>query len=257
MPPQRLYQRIYQIKLLLKTIFTGKKPRDDFDWNLYTQHYRGELKEVEENHTTILKPGDYFFEKGFLVKKNQIRPLHVNHFAIYETILSLQPRSVLEVGCGGGDHLHNLKTIRPALNLFGEDLSDKQIGLLKKRHPELGITVKSHDITSSILLDWPPIDIVYTQAVIMHIKTGNKHLTALTNLFKMAKKQVILMENWYDHDFIKDINFLKQQGKISWPTLYLYARPYPDTSKPHLLIASAMPLKGYSEISQDDEMRQG
>lgn len=256
MPKQRFYQRVYQVKNLIKSTITQKKTADDFDWSIYTQHYRGELKEVEENYTTILKPGDYFFEKGVLAKKNKIRPLHGNHHALYETILFLQPKSVLEVGCGGGDHLHNLKTLRPALNLFGEDLSAKQIKLLQQRHPYLGVPVKQHDITSSILVDWPPIDIVYTQAVIMHIKTGDKHLIALTNLFKMAKKQVILMENWRDHDFIKDINLLKSQGKISWPALYLYARPFQNTAIPQLLIVSALPLQGYQKISQDEEMRQ-
>lgn len=255
MPQQPLYTKIYQIKYFFKSLITGKKTKDDFDWDLYPKHYSGELREVEKDNTTILETNDYALDNGRLVLKNKILPLHPNHLLLYETILQLHPSTVLEVGCGGGDHLCNLKILQPKLTLFGEDLSSKQIELLYKRHPDLDATIKQHNIISSSLLDWPPIDIVFTQAVIMHIRTEKNHLIALSNLFKMATKQVILMENWHNHDFIKDIHFLKQKGKIQWPELHLYSRPIPGTSRPHILIASAPPLEGYTKVMNDEHFR--
>ncbi len=256
MPKQRLYQRIYQVKLLLKSLFKGKKSNDDFDWDLYTQHYKGELKQVEEIETTTLKTGDYHFENGSLVKKTGIKPLHTNHQLLYETILQLHPHSVLEIGCGGGDHLANLELLNPELVVNGEDLSSNQIAFLHERHPGLKGTVKQHSIVSEQLLDWPAIDLVYSQAVIMHINTGDNHRRGLMNMFSMADKYVVLMENWFSHDFVKDIKELMAQKKLNWSELHLYSRPYPNTDKPYLLIASRQPLTGYQELSSDEELRQ-
>lgn len=256
MPRQRLYMRVYQVRHLLKTIFTGKKTADDFDWDLYTQHYKGELKHVEETATAVLKPGDYVFEHNTLVKKNQVKPLHDNHLVLYETILQLNPATALEVGCGGGDMLANLATLHPTMKLFGEDRSDKQLALLHQRHPNLRAKVELHDITTPPLTSWPTIDLVFTQAVIMHIKTGETHRHALKHMFQMADKYVVLMENWRDHDFVKDILALQAQGELGWPELHLSARPYPGSDKPYLLVASKHPLPQYQAITTDEQLRQ-
>jgi len=256
MPRQRLYQRVYQVKNLVKNVLTGRKVTDDFDWDLYTQHYKGELKQVEEIESTIINPGDYQFENGTLRKMTNTKPLHLNHHLLYETILQLQPNSVLEVGCGGGDHLHNLQVLSPDLTIFGEDLSNKQLDLLHQRHPDLRAKVQQHDITSPTLAPWPPVDLVFTQAVVMHIKTGDNHRTALKNIFHIAQKYVLLMENWRDHDFVKDILDLSARGELGWPKLYLSSRPYTGTDKPYLIVASREPLPQYQPLTSDDQLRQ-
>jgi hypothetical protein len=255
MPRQRLYQRIYQVKSLLKTFLTGKKTADDFDWDLYTQHYKGELKHVEEIETTVLKSGDFVFENETLKKVSDIKPLHVNHHLLYETILQLNPNSVLEIGCGGGDHLHNLSVLRPSLSLYGEDLSNNQLALLHERHPDLKARVQQHSITATELLTWPPIDLVYSQAVVMHIKTGETHKVALKNMFHMAQKYVVLMENWHSHNFVADIRELQTKGVLGWQELHLHARPYPGTKHPYIVIASRTPLPQYPVVHSDEELR--
>lgn len=256
MPRQRLYQRIYQVKYLLKTLLTGKKNSDDFDWDLYTQHYKGELKQVEEIETTVLKPGDYKFENNSLIKVANIKPLHLNHHLLYETMLQLNPQTILEIGCGGGDMLANMATLHPTMKIYGEDRSAKQIAFLHQRHPNLRATVVQHDITTNTLVDREPIDLVFTQAVVMHINTGDNHRTALKNIFHMAQKHVLLMENWRSHDFFKDIQELQAKGELGWPELHLYSRPYTGTDKPYLLIASRTPLPQYQILSADEELRQ-
>lgn len=256
MPRQRFYQRVYQVKYLLKSLLTGKRTADDFDWDLYTQHYKGELKHVEEIETTILKPGDYKFAGGSLAKVSDIKPLHKNHHILYETILQLQPQGVLEVGCGGGDHLHNLEVLQPGLTLYGEDLSNNQLELLHQRHPDLKAKVQQHDITSHQLAAWPPLDLVFTQAVVMHIKTGDNHRTALKNIFHLAKKYVLLMENPRSHEFVKDMKDLQAKNELGWSELHLHTRPYPGTDKPYLLIASRQPLPQYPVLNSDQELLQ-
>lgn len=256
MPRQRLYQRVYQVKNLLKNVMTGKKVTDDFDWDLYTQHYKGELKHVEETATTVLKPGDYAFAHDKLEKIKDIKPLHKNHLILYETILQLNPSSAIEIGCGGGDMLANLATLHPTMKIFGEDRSDKQLALLHQRHPNLRATVAQHDITASRLTTWPPIDLVFTQAVVMHIKTGDTHRQALKHIFQMAQKYVVLMENWRAHDFVQDILDLQAKGELGWPEVHLQSRPYPGTDKPYLLVASRTPLPQYQTLRSDQDLRQ-
>ena len=86
--------------------------RDDFDWTRYTgESYQNELVALEREHTILLKPTDA--ANGQIVIQG--KPLHPNHRLIYETVLRLQPRSILEVGAGGGDHLANLSTLFPVL----------------------------------------------------------------------------------------------------------------------------------------------
>ncbi len=250
----KTYTRVYLIKDLFKTIFTGRKIIDDFDWDLYTQHYRGELVEVADHNSTILESGQYIFNDGILQKKQDILDLHPNHFLLYETVLQLKPRSVLEIGCGGGDHLHNLKVLRPSLELYGEDRSRNQLTLLHERHPQLDAQVVEHNITSETLIQRPAIDLVYSQAVIMHIK--DNHLKGLANMFTMAKQYVVLMENWHSHDFVADLLKLQFSGLLGWKSLYLSARPVAGTTQPYILIASREAMPQYIPINNDDQLRE-
>ena len=63
-------------------------------------------------------------------------------------------------------------------------------------------------------------DAAFTQAVIMHIHTGESHLVAMENLFKMAKKYVILYESMKNHHFLNDIKNSIQKKRISWDNIF-------------------------------------
>ena len=138
------------------------------------------------------------YDKNSCLNKTNdvILPLHPNHRLLYETILQLNPRSLEEIGCGCGDHLYNLGVLSPEINLSGIELSAAQIKFFKKRHPNLRANISQYDSTLLLGGNNQSFDIAFTQAVIMHIKTADKHLIALQNLFKLASKQVVLMENW-------------------------------------------------------------
>lgn len=238
----------YRIRTKLLRLFGPAKPAefagDDFDWRAYSTHYADELAEVERDYTTRLSPQDYVVtDDGSLVQKSSKHPLHPNHRLLYETLLQLRPTQVLEIGCGGGDHLYNLSVLAPEICTAGVDRSPEQLDLLKRRSPGLAAAVCVADITRPLPASLPAADIAYTQAVIMHIKTGDAHLDALASMFSAATKQVVMMENWGSHPFLADIRRLHAEGRIPWETSHFYFRRAPELEgKPHLMVVSAAPL---------------
>ena len=227
------------IRILKRNTVSEKQVRDDFDWNTYHDHYKAELAEIQKVHTLKLSPGDYVFCNGNLRLQGSILPLHPNHRLLYETILLLLPKSVMEGGCGGGDHLYNLMILSPQIELYGCDLSSELLALLRQRSPQLKADVRQWDITLPHSTQLPIVDVCFTQTVIMHIKTGNGHLVALANLFKIATKQVVLMENWTQHNFLSDIQMLWDKKMIPWSDLFCYYRNSPEYNRPHLMVVSA------------------
>jgi SAM-dependent methyltransferase len=240
---------LYRIKNKLKRLMTGKKVTDDFDWDLYPEHYQGELDRIAQIRLQVLSPQDYIYKDGELLKNNETPlALHPNHRLLYETVLQLAPSSVMEIGCGGGDHLKNLSLLAPQIKLHGRDLSKEQLAFCRQRHKELKADLGQLDVTLPTPLNFPRVDIVYTQAVIQHIKTGNAHRVALVNLFRIAEKQIVLMENWSCHDFKGDVEFLFSQGLLPWENLYIYYREAGETHKTRIMVVSAVKLKNYGEL---------
>ena len=232
----------------------GSSVQDDFDWDLYTIHYKAELNEEKTLVTQILKSGDYIFKKGVLERCNLIKPaLHPNHHLLYETILLLSPSSLIEFGCGGGDHLSNLSLLDGSISITGLDLSESQIELLNKRHPYLRAKVYRRDITSDFIIDGV-FGIAYSQAVLMHIQKGNSHLKALENMFKYSSDQVVLMENWRRHQFMSDIKKLHLDGLIEWKELFFYYRELKDLPGTKIMIISSVKLKDLDLLRDYDIM---
>ncbi|MBI2509069.1 MAG: class I SAM-dependent methyltransferase [Betaproteobacteria bacterium] len=244
-----LYQRIAR---RVRRLFSSgaRSAADDYDWETYTTGYRSELKAMEGILALTLAAGDYVYRKGCLQRGNSRLPLHPNHALLYETILQLAPRSVFEFGCGGGDHLHNLHVLQPGLELHGVDRSAGQLGFLKERHPGLKARVREMDITLPFPDGLEQADLAYTQAVIMHIHAGDGHLAALSNLFRVARRQVVLMESWQRHDFMADIRRLHASGAIPWERVLLYFREAADGRGVRILVASAEELPGYKVLDE-------
>ena len=211
---------VYRLKSFFKNDIKNIKFKDDFDWDLYTVHYKAEIELMKSENLSIIKINDYSFINSKLICniKNGL-VLHTNHHVLYETLLMLNPNSVIEFGCGGGDHLRNISTLNNQIKLNANDRSTNQIELLKERHRDLKVNIKIQNITEKFDIN-EKYDISYSQAVIMHIKDG--HLQAIENIFNTANEQVVLMENWLEHDFYEDIQMLFNEKRIKWDTLYLY-----------------------------------
>jgi SAM-dependent methyltransferase len=221
----------------------GDELADDYDWGIYSSRYESELAEYEKKYTFRLSEGDCEFSKGALALQKNILPLHPNHRLLYETILQLQPRSAMEIGCGSGDHLSNLAILAPQVELYGCDMSSDQLTLARRRWPNLRADLRKLDITLPHSALLPIVELCYTQCVIMHIQRGNGHLVALANLFKIATPYVVLMENWSSHNFLGDIQELYKRKMIPWSELHCYYRVAPELNRPHLMVASARPLE--------------
>lgn len=220
-----------------------------FNKDTYTAMYKDQLGWWPGEHVQRLSPGDYEFSDGVLLKakaKKDLPPLHCNHRLLYETILQLHPTSVVELGVGSGDHCHNLLVLNPDLKVYGYDLLDSQLEFLRERNPDLPFqNFLQWDITTPNEYTWRR-DIAFTQAVLMHLSEPKHYLIALANVFFVAKRQVILMENWNNHNYMGDIQGLKNHGMIEWPEIYFHYRVAPEReNKPHIMIISATDLKSY------------
>jgi len=113
---------------------------------------------------------------------------------------------------------------------------------LHESYPRLKAEVRIADATVPFTDNFPKVDLSFTQAVIMHIHTGESHLTALANLFNISNKYVMLMERWKNHRFMDDIKLLREQKKIKWDNLYFHYRISAETKRPHLMICSNQKL---------------
>lgn len=238
----RQFPKIYMILSRLKKKIRSCIGADEFNWKKYHHHYQEELNEIKKDHTQVLLLGDYAFSDGVLSLQRNVLPLHPNHRLLYETILHLNPRSVLEVGCGGGDHLFNLSVLAPKMDLFGRDLSAQQLSFLRERHPELKADIGQLDITLPYSSRWPVVDLSFTQAVIMHIHEGNGYCEALSNLFKTTTRYVVLMENWKRHNYLDSIRQIYDKKMIPWSNIFFSYRISPELNKPHLMVVSSVKL---------------
>ena len=222
--------------------------RDDFAWKRYHKCYAEEIKNCEKENTLRLSNKDYKVDEDRL--EFYCNPsLHNNAELIYRIIHDLKPESVAEVGCGGGDHMFNIKKIMPNIKISGCDLLQKQLDFLYERNPTLKDCVSVNDITKSLV---PKSELVYTQAVIMHLQKSNNHIDALINLIDSSDKYIILMENWTRHNFVEDIQDISLGLKGD---LYIYKV---DNGKQLAMVISKVPIMNkklnYIELKNNEEM---
>lgn len=231
---------------------------DDFNWDTYTKcKYGPQQKRVDAQHDTRLDERVYFDREKCRLETGDAN-LHPNSKTIYEVMGVLGAQSTLEVGCGSGDHVRNLKFLYPDLQVYGGDRSEEQLKFLRARNPEIAKFTFLQDITMPLSSKWPTVDVVYSQAVIMHIKTAVSHLNALANMFNLAGKYVVLMENFGCHPFVDDIRRLREGGHLNWEQVHFHVHHFEGS--PHCLIAARQPcslpvLDDYFELPKARKIR--
>lgn len=194
------------IKIWSQFTLVGKRFLDGVNWSSYNGHYLEELKIAEKTNTLLIKNTEMFIENGMIrASTPNLKPLLVTHHLLYETILKLNPQTVLEVGCGAGDHLANLKILSPNLECYGVDLLQKQLDSLNSRHPRNDFQLNVADVT---LVDFllPKVELLFTHAVLMHItEKEHRFQNTLNNIFMSAQQHIVFMENWTQHNFFVSI----------------------------------------------------
>lgn len=178
-----------------------KKLYDCFNWDVYTQtDYLPQILNIVSKENDMLVK-DSVIENGEVVFNDN---LHTNWKEIYHQIIKLKARSVLEVGCGCTHHLMNLYKLDPTLELHGIDYSKNQIDigykLFNLQDYPFKDNLKVQDFTKDIEDTEPKYDVVYTQAVTMHLE-HTRAIKFIKNMGKLAKSHIVMVENINHHDY--------------------------------------------------------
>jgi SAM-dependent methyltransferase len=260
---RQLASRQISIRQALLAISHFLSPRrmlsgDDFNWSSYHLHYRHEISSISKMNNLVLDQDDFSLKGGklSLLKQNSILP---SHHVLYESIANLQASSLLEIGCGGGDHLKNLSTLFPTKLVRGIDLSKEQIAFALERHPDLAGSVSVIDISR----DTPPkalhSDLVYSHAVLMHIsEKGGRFESALENMFIRANNAVVLVENWQQHDFFSAVKRVCASSE-KWSKAQIFVHEssaFPEARAMIIALECSAPLaESYEVFLQGGKLR--
>lgn len=178
-----------------------KKLYDCFNWDNYTRSdYFSQIVDtvMKENTMIISEP---IIENGEPIFKDN---LHTNWKEIYHQVIKSKAASVLEVGCGCAHHLINLHKLNPNLELHGIDYSQEQIDvgykLFSLQDYAFKKNIKVQDFTKDIGDVQPQYDVVYTQAVTMHL-AHERAIRFIKNMGKLAKSKIVMVENITHHDY--------------------------------------------------------
>lgn len=229
---------------------------DDFDWNNYTaDSYERRIKtDIESEFQAIVAKDQVSFDAASGTVSVQGTDMHPNHLLILEAIGQLQPASVHEVGCGGGDHVANGQTLFPDIRFSGGDRGATQLDMARRRHPALSDVFTLQDITMPLSRHWPRANLVFSQAVLMHIHTAVSHFVGLTNLVNTSERYVLMMENYQCHNFVAEMQALHAGGHLDWPDLFIYRFNGSTGARAVLLSKEKLDM---DEITSDAQMREG
>ncbi len=229
---------------------------DDFDWDNYTaDSYQRRIKrDIETTFRPYSTKGELSFDTANGRIISQGAPIHPNQELILEVIGRLAPQTVHEAGCGGGDHIATVAGVFPKVEVSGGDRGATQLDMALSRHPELAGRLGRQDLTMPFSDQWPKADLVYSQAVLMHIHTAVSHFVALANLAHQAQQHVLLVENVQCHDFVADLNALHQGGHLPWKALNLYVVRGSSGAQGILMSKEPQP---FDPLTSDAQLREG
>ena len=144
---------------------------------------RPDSNEIKKFYPDTYKPYNVNFNKATLLAK--IRQKFSPIFKIIDpkdTIdfdLKKDTANVLEIGCGAGNFLYELKLLHPKWNIVGTDISKKNIDILNKNK----INAFVSDLTK-LPIKTKSIDIVYGWMIIEHIHKLNQALSEVNRVLK-------------------------------------------------------------------------
>jgi SAM-dependent methyltransferase len=198
---------------------------DNRNWSVYHTEYAKQIEDLKNEHDLWIVDLGVDGNNELIFENNQ-KELHNNWKDLYNIVYRLGVSSAFEVGCGSGQHLYNLYQIYEGWDCFklgGCDINYEQIQFGKdvlELPNEVYENVRVLDFTRQ---DIPQIvdkyDIVYSQAVLMHLSHHNA-LAVLKNMYEVSNKYIVLVENSNDHINEELVKELGLNVDISYPTRY-------------------------------------
>ena len=215
------------------------KLKDDYEWQTeYPIIHAEQTKKIEDGGEANLPPSlyelgnDFKVEDGKLIVKD--KKLIPNAKLLYETCLKLNPKSIFEVGFGYCNHLVSIKKLLPNTSINGCDISQAMYDAAKKRQGDLlsNFNLKIEDF---LLLNTDErFDMVYSQAVVMHMST-ERAKESIKKMCKISNKYVMIIDGAVQIPNLKP--FVEQFGKVTyfdeWAKKYW---PSPSYSIPPFII---------------------
>lgn len=210
---------------------------DDFNWSTYTDehYYPQQLEIIRTNHCDL-----FISPSGLTYNGNEIQfndNLHPNTKELYHIVHKLQPKSILECGCGAGISLKNLEIIAPDAEIYGVDISEKQLNM-SKWFTKVSDKLNQHMSVMDITKQMPDrkFDFIFTNAVIMHLMPDRAN-SALNNMKNASNKYVYLSENKAPvrNTLIDTVNGIFSDWEIT------YCNNYIDNNNPFVGILLTKP----------------
>lgn len=188
----------------LKRLFMAN---DDFDWHHYNTHYRAEIIASRPHLTDDLSTVEWRLVNGKLFLRADSKPVHPVQVCLSEIVVNLQPKSIAEIGMGGGRYLAGFRhLLGDAVQLLGFDLSQAQMVLFRELYPSVASTVQTAelDITKQPIAWGERPELVLASTVFMHIQRAPAYEEGLKNFIASTTKWAVLMDNYTRHDYYRD-----------------------------------------------------
>lgn len=120
-----------------------------------------------------------------------IREGHEHRWELARHILSHEPSSVLEFGCGSGRNLAVLEDLYPGLSCTGIDSNNVSLESGRDWHPDIGFIFGDEETLS--IANPAVFDIVFTVSVLDHIPDPQWR-SVYDDMVRVARKAVVLLE---------------------------------------------------------------
>lgn len=199
------------------------KENDEYkNWENYTEDYSNQIaNEMSKVHSLFITKFQIHYGNIWFRDADN---LHPNWKEIYNFVIEKKIQSVFECGCGSGQHLKNINIINPSVELNGCDLLQSQLDFgINGLHIEpfilKNVTTTDLSIDGAYQKFNKTVDMVYTQAVLMHLNT-TKAISFLTNMLMLSHKYVLLIERPNDHDFLAYFDLIKEKTGLKFDVSY-------------------------------------
>jgi len=126
---------------------------------------------------------------------------HTHRSFLINTLLGLNPKSILEIWSNCWPNLAILAERNPDIDLFWIDINKESINFWNDKFKKLGYNVKLYEWNADDLKEFPDnsVDIVFTDAILIYI-WRDKIIKTINELKRVWKKYIVILELYDEND---------------------------------------------------------